>query len=58
MRVTDLPDLGVGQLVRAKSGEGPVQLEQLQCVAVQPTANQEAREARRQEEKRTDVSLR
>lgn len=55
--MADLSDLGVSQLMRAKSGEGPVQLEQLQGVAVQPTANQEGWEARRQEEQRTDVSL-
>lgn len=44
--------------MRAKSGEGPVQLEQLQGVAVQPAAHQEGWEAGRQEEQRTDVSLR
>lgn len=58
MCVADLSDLWVSQLTRAKSGESPVQLEQLQCVAVQPPANQEAREARRQEEQGTYVSLR
>lgn len=42
----------------AESGQGPVQLEQLQGVAVQPAGDQEGREAGRQEEQRTDVSLR
>lgn len=41
----------------AKPGQGPVQLEQLQAVAAQPAAHQEGREARREEEQRTDVSL-
>lgn len=53
----DLSDLPVGQPVRAEPGQGPVQLEQLQAVAAQPAAHQEGREARRQEEQRTDASL-
>lgn len=57
MRVADLSDLWVSQLRRAKSGESPVQLEQLQRMAVQPPADQEPREARRQEEQGTYVSL-
>lgn len=58
MRVADLSDLRVSQLRRAKSGQSPVQLEQLQRVAVQPPAEQERREARRQEEQGAYVSLR
>lgn len=54
----DLSDLGVAQLVRAQLGQSPVQLEQLQAVAAEPLANQEGRQARRQEEQRADVSLR
>ncbi len=56
-RVTDLSEFGVTQLVSTQPAEGPVQLEQLQAVAVQPPANQETREARRQEEQGADVSL-
>lgn len=56
-RVADLSDFGVTQLMRVQPAESPVQLEQLQGVAVQPPANQETREARRQEEQRADVSL-
>lgn len=47
----------VTQLVSAQPAEGAVQPEQLQGVAVQPMANQETREARRQEEQGADVSL-
>lgn len=43
--------------MRAKSGESPVQLEQLQGVAAQPTSDQEGWEPRRQEEQRTELSL-
>lgn len=46
----------VTQLVSAQPAEGAVQPEQLQGVAVQPMANQETREARRQEEQGADVS--
>lgn len=55
--ITDLSEFGVTQLVRAQPAERPVQLEQLQGVVVQPPANQESREARRQEEQGADVSL-
>lgn len=58
MRAADLPDLRVGQLRRAESGESPVQLEQLQRVPVEAPADQEPREAGRQEEQGADVSLR
>lgn len=57
MCVADFSDLRVIQLMGAKPGQGPVQLEQLQTVAAQPAAHQEGREARREEEQRTDVSL-
>lgn len=43
--------------MRAQLAESPVQLEQLQGVAVQPAANQETREVGSQEEERADVSL-
>ncbi len=56
-RVTDLFDFGVTQLVRAQPAKGPVQLKQLQGVAIQPPANQETWEMRRQEEQWADVSL-
>lgn len=55
--VADLSDLRVIQLMGAKPGQGPVQLQQLQAVAPQPATQQEGREARREEEQRTDVSL-
>lgn len=42
----------------AESGEGPVQLEQLQGVAAEPAAKQEGWEASSQEEQRADLSLR
>lgn len=43
--------------MRPQPAEGPVQLEQLQAMPVEPPANQETREARRQEEQGADVSL-
>lgn len=52
-----MSEFGVTQLVSAQSAEGAVQLEQLQGVAVQPPANQETRQTRRQEEQGTDMSL-
>lgn len=54
---TDLSEFRFTQLVWAKPAEGPVQLEKLQRMAVQPPANQETREARSQEEKRAGVPL-
>lgn len=54
---TDLSEFRFSQLMRAQPPEGSVQLEQLQGVAVEPTTDQETREARRQEEQRADVSL-
>lgn len=56
-RVTDLSEFRVTELMKAQPDQGPVQLEQLQGVAVQPPANQEAREVRGQEEQGADVSL-
>lgn len=53
----DLSEFRVIQLVNAQSTEAPVQLEQLQPMAAQPLANQEAGEPWRQEEQRADVSL-
>lgn len=55
--VADLSEFRVAQLMRAKSAEGPIQLEQLQGMAVESPANQETREARRQEEQGADMSL-
>lgn len=55
--VADLSDFWVTQLMRAQLGQSAVQLEELQCMAVQPPANQESGEARRQEEERADTSL-
>lgn len=52
-----MSEFGVTQLVSAQPAEGAVQLEQLQGVSLQPLANQEAREARREEEQGADVSL-
>lgn len=54
---SDLSELRVTQLLRPQPAEGPVQLKQLLCAAVQPPADQESREAWRQEEQGTDVSL-
>lgn len=55
--MTDLPEFSVTELVRAQPAEGSVQLQQLQAVAVQPPADEETREARRQEEQGADVPL-
>lgn len=52
-----MSEFGVSQLVSAEAAEGAVQLEQLQGVAPQTMANEETREARREEEQRADVSL-
>lgn len=56
-KVTDLSELIVTQLMSSQPAEGPVQLEQLQGMIVQPPANKEPRKARRQEEQGADVSL-
>lgn len=57
-RPADLSDFQVAQLTGVQPVQSPVQLEQLQGMAAQPLANQESREAGRQEEQRADVSLR
>lgn len=54
-RVTSLSEFRVAELVRAQPAQGAVQLQQLQGVAVQSPANQETREAGRQEEQGADV---
>lgn len=54
---TDLFELGVGELVRAQPAQRPVQLQQLQGVAVEPPTHQETGQSRRQEEQRADVPL-
>lgn len=56
-RGADLSDLPVAELLRAERGEGPVQPQQLQAVALQPAAQQEGRQAGRQGEQGTQVSL-
>lgn len=53
----NLSEFWLVQLVEAQPAEGSVQLEQLQTVPVQPSAQQEAREVGRQEEQGADVSL-
>lgn len=53
----NLSEFRLIQLVEAQPAEGSVQLEQLQTVPVQPSAQQEAREVGRQEEQGADVPL-
>lgn len=54
----DLSHFRVVQLMRAQPAESPVQQQQLPAVAVEAAANQEARQAWREEQQRAEASLR
>lgn len=57
-RAADLSHFRVVQLMRAQPAESPVQQQQLPAVAVEAAANQEARQAWREEQQRAEASLR